>query len=161
MQDCAQAALPQIFLCDSFLWLTSSSRRSFCAMVFYQPFEDIIQNTAHELLLWAQICSEGSQQLELLCSKVICKDFNFSNCLISVSVFTAFQQLSQAHRAYFLLQVWQQIVAIYPFTTAKFLFYEKWHCKCHMGWQVTDWTAPTLGLLPFHHCLYHRKIQRF
>lgn len=75
MQDCAQAALPQVFLQDSFLWLTSSIHCSFYVTVFSQPLEARIQNTTHELLLWAQICSEDSQQLELLYSKVTCKAF--------------------------------------------------------------------------------------
>ena len=77
---------------------------------------------------------------------------NFSDCLVSMSIFTVFEQLSQAHHAYFLLQICQQIMAIYPFAQSNsqnFVFYEKWHCKCHMGWQVTDWTACTLGFCLF------------
>lgn len=66
---------PSVFLHDSFLWLTSSIHCYFYVTDFYQPFEDIIQNSTHELLLRAQICSEDSQQLELLYSKVTCKAF--------------------------------------------------------------------------------------
>lgn len=130
MQGCAQAALPHIFLHDSLLWLISSIH-CFYVTVFYQPFEDRIENTTHELLLQAQICSEDSQQPVILFRGDLESLLIFNNCLISVRIFTAFQQFSQTHCAYFLLQVCQQVMAMHLFAhsgSQNFVFYEKQHC---------------------------------
>lgn len=87
----------------------------------------------------------------------------FSNCLISVRIFTDLQQSSQAHCAYFPLRVCQQVMAMHLFShtgSENFVLYGKWHCWGHVGWQVTGWTAPTLWLLCIHHGLHQRTIQQ-